>query len=182
MIGKIYIIKSKQTDKVYIGSTFNTLKQRFTEHKSKHKSKHNCTSKEIIKYPDAEIILIECYECEDEKQLKTRESEYIRQYNCVNIRIEGRTDVEYREDNKEKIAQKNKKYREKNKETINEKSKEYRKNNKESISEYQKEYYQENREKLNQKITCECGGRYTHQNKAIHLKTKKHIKFVEIEK
>lgn len=177
MLGRIYIIRSKQTNKVYVGSTVETLNIRLREHKS-HK---NCTSREILKYSDAEIILIECYECEDEKQLKKREGEYQRQYDCVNIRIEGRTDKEYRQENKEKIAEKDKKYRQKNKQAILQKSKEYRENNKEAILEYQKEYYEKNKEKINEKITCECGGRYSHQNKAKHLKTKKHLKFVEIE-
>ena len=175
MKGRIYIIRSKQTDKVYIGSTVETLNIRF----SKHKWSKNCTSREILKYSDAKIELLECYECEDDEELRRREGQYQRQYDCINERIAGRTDKEYRQENKEKIAEKDKKYRQKNKQAILQKSKEYRENNKEAILEYQKEYYEKNKEKINEKITCECNGRYTHQNKAKHLKTKKHLKFVE---
>ena len=67
--GKIYIIKSKETDKVYIGSTCNTLKNRFCSHKSEYKRLlrgekfGNSTSHEILKYSDCCIELIEDYPC-----------------------------------------------------------------------------------------------------------------------
>ena len=144
MFGRIYIIKSSQTDKVYIGSTVETLNKRFRE----HKCSKTCTSREILKYDDAEIILLECYDCETYEELRKKEGEYIKQYNCVNKLIAGRTKTEYYEDNKEKIK------------------------------EYRKEYRQENKEKLNEKITCECGGKYTHKHKSTHFKTKKHIEFL----
>ena len=32
--------------------------------------------------------------------------------------------------------------------------------------------------KHNKKLDCECGGKFTHQSKAIHLKTKKHKDFL----
>ena len=138
MKGNIYIIKSKQTDKVYVGSTIQCLNRRFSE----HKSNKDCTSVEILKYNDAEIELLECYECENKEQLRKKEGEYIKQYNCVNLRIEGRTQREYLED--------------------------YYEDNKEDILEKRKE-----------KFTCECGITCRKSDRARHLKTKKHIKFVE---
>ena len=163
MIGRIYIIRSKQIDKVYVGSTFETLNERFRL----HKLKQDCTSVEILKYPDATIELLECYECENDEELRKREGYYIRQHDCVNVRIAGRTRQEYYQDNKEKISQKDKERYE---------------NNKEKISERQKEYYQENKEaiakKANEKFTCECGGKYTYSHKARHLKSKIHLEFL----
>jgi hypothetical protein len=47
----------------------------------------------------------------------------------------GRTLTEYRQDNKEKIREKDKEYRENNREIINEKKKEFRKEHKEEIKE-----------------------------------------------
>lgn len=48
--------------------------------------------------------------------------------------------------------------------------------------EYIKNYYLENndliKEQRNTKCVCECGGDYTHQNKARHLKTIKHQEFI----
>ena len=45
-----------------------------------------------------------------------------------------------------------------------------------------KEYYENNREiileKCSQKHTCECGGKYTHGNKAKHMKSTKHQDYV----
>ena len=38
-----------------------------------------------------------------------------------------------------------------------------------------KEYRNENKEKLNEKFTCLCGGKFTHNNRSIHIKTKKHL-------
>ena len=72
---------------------------------------------------------------------------------------------EYREKNKEKIAENKKKwceankekikkrreeYKEINKEVISEKNKEYREKNKEKIKEYRKEYRKKNRDKINE--------------------------------
>ena len=92
--GKIYIIKSKETDKVYIGSTCNTLKNRFCSHKSEYKRLlrgekfGNSTSHEILKYSDSYIELIEDYPCKTKRELLDREGEVIRNtHNCVNIQI-----------------------------------------------------------------------------------------------
>ena len=41
-----------------------------------------------------------------------------------------------------------------------------------------KKYREENRDTRNEKFNCECGGKFTYQNKARHLKSKKHIKFI----
>ena len=42
--GKIYIITGSETDKVYLGSTIQTLGLRFTQ----HKFDKNCNSTEIL--------------------------------------------------------------------------------------------------------------------------------------
>jgi len=50
-------------------------------------------------------------------------------------------------------------------------------------NEYDKGYYNDNKEKIteykNEKFTCECGGKFTKSNKNRHIKTKKHIKFLQ---
>ncbi len=80
---------------------------------------------------------------------------------------------EYREENKEKI----KEYRDKNKEKNYEKMKEYYK-------EYTKEYYEKNKdriaEKAKQKIKCVCGAIIQKSNNK-HIKSKKHISYIENE-
>ena len=55
--------------------------------------------------------------------------------------------------------------------------------NKDLRMEQVKEYYTKNRdsilEKKNAKCECQCGGKYTHANKSMHFKSKKHIAFLE---
>jgi len=72
--------------------------------------------------------------------------------------------------NKEKV----KAYQNENKEKILQYQKEYYKNNKDK----KREYCLQNAERLNEKIVCSCGGRYTFRNKAQHLKSQKHQKYI----
>lgn len=132
--GKIYVIKSNETENVYIGSTCSSLTKRMSSHKSdykrrlkgdKFKSSH---SYEILKYADAYIELIENFECKTKRELLDREGVVTKNIpNCVNITIQGRTMKQYREDNVEKLKQQSKEYREKNKDMLREKQKKWRK-------------------------------------------------------
>ena len=82
--GKIYIIKSPNTDKVYIGCTINSLNARMTKHKGSH---NNCASIEIIQAGGAYIELLENYSCNTRTELFNRERYYIITNNkCCNIR------------------------------------------------------------------------------------------------
>jgi hypothetical protein len=101
-----------------------------------------------------------------------REGHYIRQYNCVNERIAGRTQKEYRQENKEAIKEYDKEYYQQNKEAKAEYYKVYGKK-------YREENKEARKKKAEEKITCECGSVYRRDVKAKHLKTKKHLKFVE---
>jgi len=126
--GKIYAIKSNETDEVYIGSTCATLKTRLINHKSAFKTgkKRIGEAKKLLKYADAYIELIEEYPCESKRELLDKEGEIIRiTPNCVNIQIQGRTMSEWRVDNAEKIKQYSKEYHEKNRERQNEKHKQW---------------------------------------------------------
>lgn len=46
-------------------------------------------------------------------------------------------------------------------------------------NEYQQKYRENNQDKLRQKISCECGGRYSIQTKSTHIKTSKHKRWAE---
>jgi hypothetical protein len=191
--GKIYSIRSHQTEQIYVGSTTQPLSVRF----GGHKRSKPCSSSQILQYPDAYIELIEEFACENKMQLNRREGELIRTMNCVNRNIAGRTDAEYRNERKEHISEQSKQYHVDNKEHRNEQSKQYRQNNKEHLNEQMKQYYQDNKEHLNeqmkqyridniqtikakqhQKHNCCCGGRYTNAGKSGHFKTTHHIEFV----
>jgi rRNA maturation endonuclease Nob1 len=58
------------------------------------------------------------------------------------------------------------------------------KTNKEQINEYNREYHRAYRsahkQKINEKFICDvCGGKATRSNISKHLKTTKHLKFVQ---
>jgi hypothetical protein len=91
--GKIYAIKSPNTDKIYIGSTTQKyLSSRLTQHKC---VKSNISSKEIINCGDAYIELIEMYPCNNIMELNKREGEIFNLYNNkVNKTQAGRTQKE----------------------------------------------------------------------------------------
>jgi hypothetical protein len=112
--GKIYCIRSYQTEQIYIGSTTKTLAQRLAKHKSNMKS-GNRSVIEILQYEDAYIELIELFPCNSKEELNKKEGEHIRTNNCVNKQIAGRTLKEYLETKKEKIKEYMKEYREKRK-------------------------------------------------------------------
>ena len=197
---KIYKLISDHTDKIYIGSTVQPLHKRKSGHKIAYITfkNHNIkyiSSYELIELGEIDIILIENFKCENKEELHARERYHIELNKelCVNINVPTRTKKEwnednkeygkeYREKNKENIKEHLKEYREKNKEKIKEKQKEWNEKNQEKIKENDKEYYEKNKEKINEKqkekSNCECGGKFTNSNKAVHLKSKKHLNFI----
>lgn len=173
--GKIYKLWSPEGDEIYIGSTVQPLYKRFHH----HKNTSECRSKILFeKYNDVRIELIECCPCNNKEELTKKEGEYIRNNNCINKKITGRTRREYNADNKDKIKEQNKEYREKNKEYCIEYSKEYRENNKDKINEKKKEYYENNKDKIKEwrskNFTCECGRTFRFHNKTRHERSKVH--------
>ena len=79
------------------------------------------------------------------QELKKRKGEHIKNNECVNKLVAGRTPKEYYEDNKDKIKEHEKEYREQNKNKLKEKKKkEYQEANKDKIKEYKKEYRKQN--------------------------------------
>jgi len=100
--GKIYAIRSYQTDDIYIGSTVDTLSKRMGGHRCNYKQYiagkkvGNLTSFKILKYNDAYIELLEDYPCNSKGELERKEGEYIRKMDCVNKVIAGRSQEEYR--------------------------------------------------------------------------------------
>jgi len=76
--GKIYTIRSNQTEKYYIGSTTQTLTKRLSKHKSnfedwKRNGKGYMTSFEILKYDDVYIELLELFPCKSKEELNKKE-------------------------------------------------------------------------------------------------------------
>ena len=148
--GKIYKLVSDSTDKIYIGSTCNPLYKRLWWHKSAYKSRTSHTSKELIKFDDCQIILIEDFPCERKEQLTARERYHIEQNKdiYVNKYIPTRTHKEWYQQNKDQILHQTKEYQQLNKDKIAEYQKEYYNQNKDKHLQHMKEYYQQNKYKI----------------------------------
>ena len=110
--GKVYTIRSHQTDAIYVGSTCSPLHKRFSHHKT---SSNKTSSKQIIDLGDAYIELYEEFPCDNVHQLRKREGEVIRSMNCVNRYVAGNYTNEWGEDNKEFMSKYNKKKYQNNK-------------------------------------------------------------------
>lgn len=174
--GKIYCIRSHQTNRVYIGSTINTLTKRFSNHKKDYRTYQTnnkagtyCSSFEILKYEDCYIELIENYPCIDKNELVRREGQTIRDTpNVVNINIAGRTVLEYREDNKQRIAEQKREYYEANKLAIIQKSKDYYEANKSECVGRLRQYYEAHKAEV-----CEKSRAYYKAHKGELCKKRK---------
>ena len=115
--GKIYKITNEDmVGLVYYGSTIQTLNKRLREHKYDCLRK-NTSSKILFNTENYKIQLIELYPCENRKQLCLREGWYIRNNDCINKSIAGRT-------KKECQKEYYKEYYNLNKNKMNEKAKE----------------------------------------------------------
>jgi hypothetical protein len=203
--GKIYAIRSYQTDEIYIGSTTQELSKRLYEHKI---PSNPTASKEIIQHGDAYIELLEEYPCDNKQQLLRREGQLIRENNCVNKRVAGRSGKEWREENKEyikikdrekylknadKIKERSKQYRINNADYVKDQQKQYSIKNKDKKADYCKEWYKNNKETQKAKMrevynntkdirTCVCGVEYNYdikQRRKKHYSSKFHIDWVE---
>jgi hypothetical protein len=160
---------------IYVGSTCN-----FTKRKSEHKSRccnenakdHNFKVYKIIRdnggFENWDMILVEEYPCENKLQKLQRERYWYEELkSTLNGDVPGRSDKEYREENKQKIAEQKKEYYEENRKKILEQKKEYHGLNKQKILEKRKE-----------KITCDCGSTFTKYTKLRHVRTKKHLDYI----
>ena len=160
--GKIYKIEpivDHLEDEIYIGSTTKQyLSQRMDNHRCCYKrwkddKYHKFTVFDLFdKYgiDNCKIYLLESVNATTKDELLAREGHYIRTLKCVNRCIVGRTNKEYKNDNKETITEQN------------------------------KQYYHNNIDKIkllkNQICLCDiCNCNYTKTNKSNHEKTQKHL-------
>jgi hypothetical protein len=191
MTGKIY--KLVGGGLTYYGSTNGCLSIRKSRHKYDYKTFVNGKGKYISSFDilekgdDWDIELVED-DIEDD-QLLLREGFYIKNNECVNKRVAGRTKQEYYNDNEEKIKsyksqwakdnrEKIKQKYDENKKEINDKRRE--RENKEEFkqkkAEQDKKYRTENKAKIDarkkQKLPCpNCSKLITAQNLKRHIIT-----------
>ena len=179
--GKIYKIIDSGYNACYYGSTVQSLSKRLSTHKKDYgkycegKKRFSTIFSMFDEYePDnCKIELVELFPCNSKMELHKKEGEYIRNNECVNKYIPGRSAEERKADNLERFLEqareRTRKYREnltdEKKQLIKQKEKEYRDTHKEKI-----------RETSLRKLTCPvCGIDVCAASKARHEQTDKHI-------
>lgn len=156
---------------IYIGSTCN-MARRKNQHKNACNNPNNKNYYQYVYqfirenggFDNFDMIMIEEHHCENKLQKEQRERYWIELLKpALNRAIPTRNRNEYYHDNKQVIIEKQKLYNEVNKE---------------QILKQKKEYYKQNKENLEKKNICECGGKFTNDHKRHHIKTKKHLTFI----
>jgi len=165
--GTIYKIICKLDHKfVYIGSTFNSLRNRWQNHKQDY-SKWLSDPENISKcacYPyfkkfgiqNFKMVEIKSYtiHLKDRRCLEARETLWIsKTRGCCNKNLpiqylRKEYDRQYRQGNSESIAEYKKQYYQDNRESLAEKMKQYYQDNRESVAEKVKQYRQDNSESI----------------------------------
>ena len=203
---KIYKIWDNNYTECYVGSTIQDLSVRMAEHRRKYKSFLDGKAKRVDtsafklfdKYglENCRIELHELYPCNSKIELVKREGEQIRNSNCVNRCIAGRSFKEYYEENKDYIAERQKKYDEGRKDFTKEYQRQYHQENKDKIQKQTKEYWEQNKTKLHEKqkqyrennaetikernketYRCQCGVTLAKGKKSRHNKSLKHQQY-----
>ena len=193
--GKIYKIVDVGYNKCYIGSTCESLSQRMARHRYAYNGflRNTCklmTSFHLFKefgVENCKIELIELLPCESSMELRKREGHYIKNTECVNKIIAGRSVVEYEEEEKETRRERGKQSKKKQywerPEYFKEKVRFYNESHKEEQKKRDKAHYEKNKQVILQKQSivrmCECGSEFTHNHKARHCRTQKHQNYLK---
>lgn len=153
---------------IYIGSTTDKITR-----KSKHKTDKNNSSSSRLLLKPLQFEIIDTREYTLVKTLHLMEQYYLDNINNINQRRaytnKKKYKINYRSINSEKIKYQQRVWRGHNKEKVN-------KNN--------RNYYNKNKVQINQKhlvvVKCECGCLITKVHKSRHIKTKKHLKLMNL--
>ena len=181
--GFTYEIRDKSNpDLVYYGSSeLTTLDERMDIHKynfntwKKNNNYTYCSSYKVLELGNWEAKMLKIVFFTIRWELHEQERKLIEYQVCVNERIPNRTEKEWREANKINEQKRHAEWREANPNY----NTEYYEANKDKIIKQKEEWYQKNKDKVNKKMTCDCGGKYTYNNKTRHLKTPKHQNWVQ---
>jgi len=159
---KIYRIVDNSTGLQYIGSTTQPLAKRLFEHRKNYRtwvnkdrptgtSSYYMTSFEILEGGNETIEIIEKCDVSSRDELRAREGHWIRELECVNKLVAGRTRQEWLAANREDILAQRKEYYEANKEAISARQKKWKR----------------------ETVRCEiCGSTVTKGNYSTHKKAK----------
>ena len=110
--GRIYKVVDIGYNKCYVGSTCEELSKRMARHRIdyiKWKNGNNRRYQTLFDMFDdfqvenCKIELIEYYPCISKEELLKREGYHIQNNTCINKRLEGRTNKEYKRQNWDKL-------------------------------------------------------------------------------
>ena len=153
--GQIYKIVDVGYNKMYIGSTCETLSKRMERHRTSYK-KYLKSGKMETKcnllfdeygIENCKILLIEDYPSNSKKELERREGEHQQKNDCVNQVVAGRTRAEHFQASAEEIRAKERQHKREqyssNPEIFKQRVQQYQENNKDKILQQKKQHYQE---------------------------------------
>tara|TARA_R110001606_G_scaffold312089_1_gene458840 strand:- start:57 stop:641 length:585 start_codon:yes stop_codon:yes gene_type:complete len=175
---KIYKLCSDNCDDYYVGSTRD-----FTTRKSSHKSccnkptnkeyntKKYQTIREFGGWDEWRMVVLEILNNVTKLQAEIREEQ-------LRVQIKAMLNSQRATRGNLSVQDYKKKYREENSDHLKEHEKRYREEHREQKKEYDKEYRENNKKKKQEKFDCECGGKYTHNHKSKHFKTKIHKNYL----
>jgi len=182
--GKIYKLQCKDGH-YYIGSTIQTLTNRFSSHKSASKTQTSHAYQYIntIGWENVMIELLEVYPCKSKAELVKKEDDYLKQHienpMCLNRHRSYLTAEEdkqkkkqYYEENKEDLLEYQRKYKEENRDYILHRSAHYRLTHAEELAEKQKEYVTKNKEKVKE-------ARHQRYEKNKEIELQQHKEYVQ---
>lgn len=127
--GKIYKIVDVGYNHCYYGSTVQPLSKRMMTHRSIYTLFKNggitakpsaCDIFDIYGLENCKIELVELFPCNSKEELRKKEGEYIKNNECINKHVAGRSQKDYKNDNREHINMKKREWQSKHKERINE--------------------------------------------------------------
>ncbi len=188
-IGFIYKISNCDDDDVYVGSTKRTITKRFQDHLYNVK----CESRKHMKLYEKinllgqnkfKVELLETVQFEDKYELYAREQFYMDELKpSLNIRPAPLKNLDNYQRHKEARLQWCKEYYQENRERVLERVHRYAENNKEKISERGKNYRATHKDEIKERrsktFVCECGVESSYDHKSRHLRTKKHLQYME---
>jgi len=164
--GNIYKIIHTQSNIIYVGSTFDSLRNRFHNHKHDNRT---TIGKYMEQYGSDQfkIILIKQYQVVDRKHLQAFEQLWINRLKSIN-KMQTFTPL-HKQFEALRLSQLNRT------EYMKQYKKQYHLTNRDQVNEQNRNRYQKNRDHLNKQILCECGKYYSAQHKNRHLKSEQHL-------
>ena len=199
--GNIDKISDVGYNKCYIGSTVESLASRMSKHRNHYQRLNKgCSVSKLSVFilfdefgvSNCKIELLEHHPCSTREELCKREGYHIKNTDCVNKMMTGRTREQYIKEHRQERLDYASKYRTNNKDKLAK----YVMENRNKHIEYMQNYYTssiqrekerkhqwrlENAEMLHACISCGCGGRFTNRIISNHLNINNHKDDLRVE-